>query len=73
MPHQAKSLSTNVPDLLCLNLLPKTAYMFAEMNRSFGEWCNDVANIPNSLNERDCNGQRLPNVNEVDGKEGVRK
>ena len=43
------------------------------MNRSFGEWSNDVANIPNSLSERDCNGQRLPNVNEVNGKEGVRK
>ena len=47
--------------------------MVAYMNRSFGEWSNDVANIPNPLNERDCNGQRLPNVNEVDGKEGVRK
>ena len=56
-----------------MNLLPKTAYMFAEMNRSFGEWSNDVANIPNSLNERDSNGQRLPNVNEVNWKEGVRK
>ena len=73
MPHHADSLSTNVPDFLCLNLLPKTAYMFAYMNRSFGEWSDGVENIPNSLSERDCYGQRLPNVNEVNGKEGVRK
>ena len=39
------------------------------MNRSFGEWNNDVANIPNALVER----RRLPTVNEVNRKEGDRK
>ena len=44
-------------------MLSKTAYVFAYMNR--------VANIANFLNERICNGQGLPNVNEVNGKEEV--
>ena len=40
------------------------------VNRSFGEWSNDVANIPNSLVER---GLPNVNVNQVNGKEGIRK